>query len=167
MGGDPSQVLFTVADLDTLQVVADVYERDLALVKVGQVARVTVEAYPEIGFPAAVAAIGDVVDPNTRTIKVRALVNNESRKLKPEMFARLHVETGDATPFLAIPKEAVLEIDGKEFVYVEEAQGRFVKRQVKVGTASGEQVRILEGLQPGERIVTKGAVLIKGQEAKG
>ncbi len=167
VGGDPSQVLFTVADLGKLQVVADVYERDLALVKVGQVARVTVEAYPEIGFPAAVAAIGDVVDPNTRTIKVRAWVNNESRKLKPEMFARLHIETGDATPFLAIPKEAVLEIDGKEFVYVEEAQGRFVKRQVKVGTASGDQVRILEGLQPGERIVTKGAVLIKGQEAKG
>jgi len=167
VGGDPSQVLFTVADLGKLQVVADVYERDLALVKVGQVARVTVEAYPDIGFPAAVAAIGDVVDPNTRTIKVRAWVNNEARKLKPEMFARLHIEIGDATSFLTIPKEAVLEIDGKEFVYVEEAQGRFVKRQVKVGTASGEQVRILEGLQPGERIVTKGAVLIKGQEAKG
>jgi len=167
VGGDPSQVLFTVADLGKLQVVADVYERDLALVKVGQVARVTVEAYPDIGFPAAVAAIGDVVDPNTRTIKVRAWVNNEARKLKPEMFARLHIEIGDATSFLTIPKEAVLEIDGKEFVYVEEAQGRFVKRQVKVGTASGDQVRILEGLQPGERIVTKGAVLIKGQEAKG
>jgi len=167
VGGDPSQVLFTVADLGKLQMVADVYERDLALVKVGQVARVTVEAYPDIGFPAAVAAIGDVVDPNTRTIKVRAWVNNEARKLKPEMFARLHIEIGDATSFLTIPKEAVLEIDGKEFVYVEEAQGRFVKRQVKVGTASGEQVRILEGLQPGERIVTKGAVLIKGQEAKG
>lgn len=167
VGGDSSQVLFTVADLGKLQVVADVYERDLALVKVGQMARVTVEAYPDIGFPAAVAAIGDVVDPNTRTIKVRAWVNNEARKLKPEMFARLHIEIGDATSFLTIPKEAVLEIDGKEFVYVEEAQGRFVKRQVKVGTASGEQVRILEGLQPGERIVTKGAVLIKGQEAKG
>ncbi len=167
VGGDPSQVLFTVADLGKLQMVADVYERDLALVKVGQVARVTVEAYPDIGFPAAVAAIGDVVDPNTRTIKVRAWVNNEARKLKPEMFARLHIEIGDATSFLTIPKEAVLEIDGKEFVYVEEAQGRFVKRQVKVGTASGEQVRILEGLQPGERIVTKGAVLIKGQESKG
>ncbi len=167
VGGDPSQVLFTVADLGKLQVVADVYERDLALVKVGQVARVTVEAYPDIGFPAAVAAIGDVVDPNTRTIKVRAWVNNESHKLKPEMFARLNLQIGDATPFMAIPKEAVLEIDGKEFVYVEEAQGRFVKRQVKVGTASGDQVRIVEGLQQGERIVTKGAVLIKGQEAKG
>ena len=167
VGGDPSQVLFTVADLDTLQVIADVYERDLALVQTGQVATVTVEAYPGITFAAAVATVGDVVDPNTRTIKVRAWVNNESHKLKPEMFARLNLQIGDATPFLAIPKEAVLEIDGKEFVYVEEAQGRFVKRPVKVGTASGDQVRILEGLQPGERIVTKGAVLIKGQEAKG
>ena len=167
VGGDPSQVLFTVADLDVLQVVADVYERDLALVQAGQVATVTVEAYPGVQFPAAVAAVGDVVDPNTRTIKVRAWVNNESHKLKPEMFARLNLQIGDAAPFLAIPKEAVLEIDGKEFVYVEEAQGRFVKRQVKVGTASGDQVRILEGLQSGERIVTKGAVLIKGQEAKG
>ena len=167
VGGDPSHVLFTVADLDALQVVADVYERDLALVQVAQVATVTVEAYPGINFPGAVATVGDVVDPNTRTIKVRAWVNNESHKLKPEMFARLNLQVGDATPFLAIPKEAVLEIDGKEFVYVEETQGRYVKRQVKVGTASGDQVRILEGLQPGERIVTRGAVLIKGQEAKG
>jgi len=167
VGGDPSQVLFTVADLDSLQVVADVYERDIALVKVGQVATVTVEAYPGINFPATVAIVGDVVDPNTRTIKVRAWANNESHKLKPEMFARLNLQVGDATPFMAIPKEAVLEIDGKEFVYVEEAQGRFVKREVKIGTASGDHLRILEGLQPGERIVTKGAVLIKGQESKG
>jgi cobalt-zinc-cadmium efflux system membrane fusion protein len=167
VGGDPTQVLFTVADLDTLQVVADVYERDLDLVKVGQVATVTVEAYPGIGFPAAIASIGDVVDPNTRTIKVRAWASNEQHKLKPEMFARLHIQIGDANPFLAIPKEAVLEEDGKEFIYVVEAGGRFVKRQVKVATASADQVRVLEGLTPGERIVTKGAILIKSQEAKG
>jgi len=167
VGGDPTQVLFTVADLDTLQVVADVYERDLDLVKVGQVATVTVEAYPGIGFPAAIASIGDVVDPNTRTIKVRAWASNEQHKLKPEMFARLHIQIGDASPFLAIPKEAVLEEDGKEFIYVVEAEGRFVKRQVKVATASADQVRVLEGLTPGERIVTKGAILIKSQDAKG
>jgi cobalt-zinc-cadmium efflux system membrane fusion protein len=167
VGGDPTQVLFTVADLDTLQVVADVYERDLDLVKVGQVATVTVEAYPGIGFPAAIASIGDVVDPNTRTIKVRAWASNEQHKLKPEMFARLHIQIGDANPFLAIPKEAVLEEDGKEFIYVVEAGGRFLKRQVKVATASADQVRVLEGLTPGERIVTKGAILIKSQDAKG
>lgn len=166
VGGDPNQVLFTVADLDTLQVVADVYERDLDLVKVAQVATVSVEAYPGVNFPAAIAFIGDVVDPNTRTIKVRAWVNNEAHKLKPEMFARLNIEVGGGTQFLAIPKEAVLEVDGKQVVYVAEAEGRYVKREVKVSTASGDQVRVLEGLKPGERIVTKGAVLLKGQEAK-
>jgi cobalt-zinc-cadmium efflux system membrane fusion protein len=167
VGGDYSQVLFTVADLDTVQVVADVYERDLDLVRVGQVATVSVEAYQGIGFPAVVAAIGDVVDPNTRTIKVRAWVNNEARKLKPEMFARLNIEVGDGTSFITVPKEAVLEVDGKEYVYVAESDGRYMKHPVKVGTAAGEEIRILEGLNPGERIVTKGAILLKAQEAKG
>jgi len=167
VGGDPSQVLFTVADLDTLQVVADVYERDLDLVKVAQVATVTVEAYPGVKFPAAIAMVGDVVDPNTRTIKVRAWVTNEAHKLKPEMFARLNIQVGEGTQFLSVPKEAVLEIDGKQFIYVVAAEGQYIKREVKAAPAAADEVRILEGLQPGERIVTKGAVLIKGQEAKG
>jgi cobalt-zinc-cadmium efflux system membrane fusion protein len=167
VGGDFSQVLFTVADLETVQVVADVYERDLDLVKVGQLATVAVEAYQGVGFPAVIAAIGDVVDPITRTIKVRAWVNNEARKLKPEMFARLNIDVGDGTSFITVPKEAVLEVDGKEFVYVAESDGRYVKHPVKIGTAAGDEVRVLEGLVPGERIVTKGAILLKAQEAKG
>lgn len=167
VGGDATQVLFTVADLDKLQVVADVYERDLGLVKVGQVATVTVEAYPNIAFPAAIAAVGDVVDPSTRTIKVRAWVSNDGQRLKPEMFARLHIQVSDESMFLAVPKEAVLEADGKEFVYIVEDSGRYVRREVKTAAASADLVRILEGLKPGERIVTKGAVLIKAQETKG
>lgn len=167
VGGDPSQVLFTVADLDMLQVLADLYERDLALVKEGQFARVSVEAYPGIDFPATLAAIGDVVDPATRTIKVRAWVNNEAHKLKPEMFARLHLDVGEASQFIVVPREAVLESDGKQFVYVVEEQNRYVKREVKIANISPEQVRVLEGLTRGQRIVTKGAVLIKGQEVKG
>ncbi|MBX3235067.1 MAG: efflux RND transporter periplasmic adaptor subunit [Nitrospiraceae bacterium] len=167
VGGDVGQVLFTVADLERLQVVADVYERDLALVKVSQVARVNVEAYPSTDFGAVVASIGDVVDPNTRTIKVRAWVDNQEQKLKPEMFARLRLDVGDALPFLAIPKEAVVEIDGKHFVYLVEAGDKFVKKEVKVSSVSAEFVRVLEGLTPGERIVTKGAVLVKGQDVKG
>ncbi len=167
VGGDVGQVLFTVADLERLQVVADVYERDLALVKVSQVARVNVEAYPSTDFGAVVASIGDVVDPNTRTIKVRAWVDNQEQKLKPEMFARLRLDVGDALPFLAIPKEAVVEIDGKHFVYLVESGEKFVKKEVKVSSVSAEFVRVLEGLTPGERIVTKGAVLVKGQDVKG
>jgi cobalt-zinc-cadmium efflux system membrane fusion protein len=159
--------VFTVADLDILQVVADVYERDLALVKEKQSANVSVEAYPDVNFPATVASIGDVVDPTSRTIKLRAWVNNKDHRLKPEMFARLHIQVGESTPLLTIPREAVLEVDGKQFVYVVEGADRYVKREVKVSTISPDQVRVLEGLTPGQRIVTKGAVLIQGQEVKG
>ncbi len=167
VSADAGQVLFTVADLDRLQVVADVYERDLALVKVSQVARVNVEAYPDADFAAVVAAIGDVVDPNTRTIKVRAWVDNQDHRLKPEMFARLRLDIGDANPFLTIPKEAVVEVDGKYFVYLVESPDKYVKREVRVSNVSSDMVRVLQGLSPGQRIVTKGAVLVKGQEVKG
>jgi cobalt-zinc-cadmium efflux system membrane fusion protein len=170
IGGDSGQVLFTVADLDMLQVVADVYERDLAylvLVKEGQSAKVSVEAYPDVTFPATVATIGDVVDPTSRTIKLRAWVNNKDHRLKPEMFARLHVQVGESTPLLVIPREAVVVEDGRQFVYVVEGPDQYVKREVKVSTISPDKVRVLEGLTSGQRIVTKGAVLIRGQEAKG
>jgi len=167
IGGDSGQVLFTVADLDMLQVVADVYERDLAMVKEGQFAKVTVEAYPDVGFPATVATIGDVVDPTSRTIKLRAWVHNKDHRLKPEMFARIFIQVGESAPLLMIPREAVLEVDGKQFVYIVEGADRYVKREVKVNSISPDQVRVLEGLTSGQRIVTKGAVLIKGQEVKG
>jgi cobalt-zinc-cadmium efflux system membrane fusion protein len=167
IGGESGQVLFTVADLDLLQVVADVYERDLASVKEGQFAMVSVEAYPDVSFPATVASIGDVVDPTSRTIKLRAWVNNKDHRLKPEMFARLHIQVGESTPLLTIPREAVLEVDGKQFVYIVEGADQYIKREVKVSTISPDQVRVLDGLTSGQRIVTKGAVLIKGQEVKG
>ena len=167
VGGDASQVLFTVADLGMLQVLADLYERDLALVKEGQFAVVKVEAYPDVDFPATVTAVGDIVDPATRTIKVRAWVNNESRKLKPEMFARLQLDVSDTAQFLMLPREAVLEVDGKQFVYVVTNGNQYAKREVQISNISSDQVRIIEGLAQGERIVTKGAVLVKGQEIKG
>jgi membrane fusion protein, heavy metal efflux system len=167
VGGDFNQLLFTVADLDMLQVVADVYERDLALVKEGQFAKVRVEAYPNVDFPATVASVGDVVDPASRTIKLRVWVNNPDHRLKPEMFARLHIQVGDATKILVVPKESVLEAEGKQFVFVVEAPNRYVKQEIKVSNFTPDQMRVLEGLTPGQRIVTKGAVLIKGQEAKG
>lgn len=164
--GDSDHVLFTIADLDLLQVVADVYEHDLALVREGQSAVVKVEAYPDMEFPAKVTAVGDVVDPATRTIKVRAQVNNKSHKLKPEMFARLQLDVSDAGQFLTVPREAVLEVNGKQFVYVVEDGTRYLKREIKIAHISPSQARVVEGLTQGERIVTKGAVLIKGQEMR-
>ncbi len=164
--GIEAGVLFTIANLDVLQMVADVYERDLALVRTGQVAKVIVEAYPNVKFSATVTAIADVVDPISRTIKVRALVENKDHRLKPEMFAHLHIQLADAKPLLLIPREAVLEIEGKQFVYIVDQTGQYLKREITVSMISSTQVRVLKGLKVGQRIVTKGAVLIKGQEAK-
>jgi membrane fusion protein, heavy metal efflux system len=165
VGGDANQVLFVVAELTQVQVVADVYEKDLGLFKVGQSATVIVEAYPGVIFSAVVSSIGDVVDPISRTIKVRALVNNEDLRLKPEMFARLNVKLEEGLPFPLIPQDSVLEIDGKMYVYVIQ-DNKPIKREVKTGSLSGEKIAIVEGLALGERIVTHGAVLLKGEDMK-
>ncbi|MDR4459795.1 MAG: efflux RND transporter periplasmic adaptor subunit [Nitrospirales bacterium] len=164
VSGDPNQVLFTVADLNTVQVIADVYERDLGLVKIKQQATVNVEAFPEEGFPATISAIGDVVDQTTRTIKLRAVVDNSDRKLKPGMFARLNVKLSESLPYPLIPQEAVLEMDGNMYVYVVDGENHYIKRPIKTGLPSSGHISVLSGLEAGETIVVKGAVLLKGQD---
>lgn len=167
VSGDPNQILFTVADLDKVQVIADVYEKDLGLVRMKQKATVTVEAYPDAGFPAIISAIGDVVDPSTRTIKLRAVVNNSDHKLKPGMFARLNVNLTEGVSYPLIPQDAVLEIDGNMFVYVADSRHHYVKRPVTVGIPTGGRVSVFSGLTPGDQVVVKGAVLLKGQDING
>ena len=98
---------------------------------------------------------------------MRARVDNQAHKLKPEMFARLQLDVGDTRQFLTVPREAVLEVDGKQFVYVVEGDRSYRKREVKIAAISPDQTRVVEGLKQGERIVTKGAVLIKGQAVQG
>ena len=107
------------------------------------------------------------MDPTTRTIKVRCNVTNHDLKLKPEMFARVRLKTGSSTPVLALPKQAVIEVGGQAFVFVQAADGRYVRRPVVTGTMSGDSIEIREGLQAGERVVVKGALLLKSEQEKG
>ena len=167
VGADPTQVLYTIADLNELQVVAEVYERDLSRVSKGVAVTVTVEAYPDETFSGTIVYVGDVVDPTTRTIKVRCNVTNRDLKLKPEMFARVRLRVGSSRPVLALPKEAVIEVGGQAYVFVQAADGRYVRRPVVTGTMSGDTIQIREGLQSGERVVVKGALLLKGEMEKG
>jgi membrane fusion protein, heavy metal efflux system len=167
VGNDPAQILYTIADLAVLQVVAEVYEKDLRRVSKNAAASVTVEAYPDDTFEATVVYIGDVVDPNTRTIKIRCNVKNSELKLKPEMFARVNLKVGAETAAIVLPKEAVIELGGRAFVYVQAGDGTYIRRPVVPGTMSGDVVQIREGLQPGERAVVKGALLLKGEQEKG
>ncbi|MDR4480785.1 MAG: efflux RND transporter periplasmic adaptor subunit [Nitrospira sp.] len=146
--------LFTVANLDRLQVVADVYEHDLSGIRIGAVATTTVEAYPGMEFPATITVIGDVVDPATHTIKIRASVSNTDRRLKPDMFARLTVAGHTMRPKIVIPKQAILERSGKQWVVVQHEEGRLEERAINIDSMIDNQVTIREGLITGERIVT-------------
>jgi multidrug efflux pump subunit AcrA (membrane-fusion protein) len=83
------------------------------------------------------------------------------------MFARVNLKMGSGTPVLVLPKEAVMEVGGQEFVFVQGADGKYVRRPVVTGLASGDSIQIREGLQAGEKVVVKGALLIKGEQEKG
>lgn len=163
VGTDPNQILYVIADLDMLQAVADVYERDLHLIGEGMAVSVEVQSFPNELFQGTVTYVGDVVDPVTRTTKVRCNLNNLDHKLKPEMFARIHIiKPMPESLALAVPREAVITIGDEAFVFVEKTGTEYERRNVVTGPTSGDLVEIHEGLKAGERVVVKGALLLKG-----
>jgi cobalt-zinc-cadmium efflux system membrane fusion protein len=161
-----SNALLTIADLSTVWVLADVFERDLHLVSVGQTAEVTTAAYPEQRFVAHVSHINDVVDPTTRTVKVRFLVSNPGARLKPEMFASATLFLNQSARGLTVPAKAVFTEGGRNFVYVGVGERQFVRRPVEVSPDGSGRLRVSQGLKPGEKIVSDGALLLRQQEMK-
>lgn len=161
---DSGTPLVTVADLRRIWVLADVYERDLGRVAVGQQAEVRLAAYPGEVFTGEVTHVGELVDPATRTVKIRVEVANEALRLKPEMFARVSVAAGpEARTVLTVPVEAVLSDGAASAVVVAQEGGRFEKRTIEAGPESDGRVQVLAGLQPGERVVTSGALFLKAE----
>lgn len=158
--------LITVADLSTLWVLADVYERDIHLVKIGQKAKVTTAAYPDTNFVANVIYIDDLVDPVTRTVKVRFLVSDPKLRLKPEMFASVSIFLDESAHVLMVPERAVFTDGGQNFIYVNTGENEFSRRNVDVVTDGSGQLRVLSGLKAGEKVVSEGALLLCLQEDK-
>jgi RND family efflux transporter MFP subunit len=142
-------------------VLADVYERDLALVAAGRPATIRVPAWPDRAFAGTVAHVGDVVDPATRTVKVRVDVDNPQRALKPEMFARVTLAAAPGAPALSIPSEALLADGPGSAVIVALGGGRFEKRAVESGPEHDGRVRVLSGLRDGEQVVVDGAIYLR------
>lgn len=165
---DPSKSLYTVADLSTVWVLVDINEKDLAKVRRGQSAVVTVGAYPDIKFRGRITYIADLVDEATRTVKARVEVQNPGRKLKPEMFATVEL-TLPATgpPVLAVPAEAVQELEGKKVLFVTEDGKEFLPREIQLDLASGGMVEVTGGLAEGQRYAVKGSFLLKAELMKG
>ena len=157
---DSGTPLVTVADLSRLWVLADVYERDVARVTAGGRAEVRVAAWPGKVFEGKVTYVGDVVDPQSRTVKVRVEVQNPDHKLKPEMFARVALAGAAAAPALTVPSQAVLSDGAASAVVVARGDGRFERRTIEAGPEHEGRVRVLAGLAPGESVVVDGAIYL-------
>jgi cobalt-zinc-cadmium efflux system membrane fusion protein len=156
---DITAPLMTVADLSTVSLTAAVAEKDLASVFVGQKAKVALNAYPNDPVEGTVRYVGEVLDPDTRTVKVRLLLDNHEGRLRPGMFAKV-VFAGPSHTATVVPAGAVLQSGLYTRVFVEKAPFKFQARQVSVGASVGDRVEILSGLQAGERIVVKEGVLL-------
>ncbi len=160
--------LYRVADLSTLWVQLDAYESDLPVLRAGQKVRLRVEALPGESFEGRVAFVDPVVDPKTRTARVRIVVRNQDRRLLPGMFVEASVqsgarsESGDAAP-LFVPVTAPLFTGRRSLVYVEipnQERPTYEPRVVTLGARMGEHYPVLAGLEAGERIVIEGAFAI-------
>ncbi len=151
----------TIADLSTVWVVGDVYEKDLATVHLGSPVDVSVAAYPGQTFRGKLNALSGNIDPNTRTLKVRVDIANPKQLLKPEMFATIRVTRADQ-PVIVLPNTAVIREGDQSSVYVEQSPGKFEKRSVQLARTSGTQVEIASGLKPGEHVAVQGAALLRG-----
>lgn len=157
--------LFVIQDLRTVLVQANVPEAQVARVKPGQPARITIAAYPDAHFVGVVQSLGGQVDEKTRTLGVRVRVDNPHGRLKPEMFARVALGTGQPTRSVSVPSSAVDEDGADHFIYVAK-NGGFEKRAVTIGRTSETATVIQSGLQPGERIVTEGVFVLKSESKK-
>lgn len=159
----PERELFTVADLSRVWLQADVYQKDIARIRVGQNAVVTVDTYPGEAFTGRITNVSDTLDPTTRTAKVRCEVQNRDGRLKFQMFATLELPVSATHDALMVPTRAIQDIDGVPTVFVRVDEERFQPRPVRVGASVGDHVEIVDGLKPGDAVVTEGALMLKSK----
>jgi cobalt-zinc-cadmium efflux system membrane fusion protein len=164
---DAGRDVFTVADLSRVWVQAEVYEKDLGRIRIGQSAFITVDTYPNQPFEGQVAYISDVLDPQTRTARVRCEVANHDLRLKTDMFANIELPTKFSKQALAVPAGALQEVEGKDVVFIRHSATQFEKRGVEKGVTVSNQTEIVSGLKPGEPVVTQGAFHLKSILAGG
>ena len=158
--------VYTISDPVDLWVLAEIKERDIGAIHVGQEAAFTVLAYPNESFHGKVLLLGNRVERDSRTLEVRIEVNNADGRLKPGMFADVEVTTTMIENVLVVPDTA-LQTDGEtQIVFVALGEGKFEKRVVKLGLEQHGRVRVLEGVKAGELVVTTGSFILKSELLK-
>jgi cobalt-zinc-cadmium efflux system membrane fusion protein len=158
---DADRQLFAVADLSVVWVQAEVYEKDLSRIRLGQVALIQVDTYANRQFTGKVTHIADTVDPKTRTVKVRCEVPNREGLLKLDMFAAVNLPTVTQRRAVAVPDAAIQHLDGKPVVFVQRADEKFDMRAITPGISVNGFTEIVSGVAAGENVVTQGAFHLK------
>ena len=160
----PGEVLFEIADLSSVWVLADVSEQDIGLVHPGQEVKLGIVAYPGKAFSGKVVFLYPTIDAETRTAKVRIELANPGGLLKPAMFANVELASGHVRgEVLAVPDSAVLDSGARQVVLVRRGEGLFEPRTVKLGIRADGYIEVIEGLQAGEQVVVRANFLIDAE----
>lgn len=163
---ETAQKLFTVADLSDMWVVGNVPEKDVQFIHRDQSVEVRTAAYPREVFTGKITYVGDVLDPATRTMRLRVTVPNPNKRLKPEMFAMVRVYADVEPEVLTVPASAVQRNAAGPSVFVQLGLGRFERRTVVLGEETEQAVKVLDGLREGELVVTAGTFVLKSEFEK-
>jgi len=159
----PGEVLYQIADLSSVWVIADVFEQNIELVRAGSKAQIKLDAYPDMPFTGVVSLVYPTLTAATRTVPVRIEVANPKGLLKPAMFANVEIPVGSKDEVLTVPVSAVIDSGTRQVVLVQLAPGRFDPRVVRIGSRSENYVEVLEGIAEGEQVVISANFLIDAE----
>ncbi len=160
----PGEMMYKIADLSTLWVIADVSEQDSGLIKTGQLAKIRLDAYPGREFSSRVTYVYPTLNAQTRTTQVRLELGNAGGLLRPGMYAQVELAgLGSKGRVVAVPDTAVINSGRRDVVLVDLGEGRFEAREVKLGVRSDDYVEVLEGIRKGEKVVVSANFLIDAE----
>jgi membrane fusion protein, heavy metal efflux system len=152
---------FTISDLSTVWVLANVYQTDLAVVQSGEDVVVQTDAYPE-SFHGRISYVSPALDPNTRTLQARIVVDNPGEKLKRDMYCTVSVTAGSFSNIIVVPNSSVLRDDNNQpFVYIASGANQFGRRDVELGASQNGQIQVLKGISVGEKVVGDGSLFLQ------
>jgi multidrug efflux pump subunit AcrA (membrane-fusion protein) len=162
----PSTDTFLIGDLSQVWMLASVRQEQLAELRVGQSATVNLQGTTGQSFTGKITNLGQELDPATRAMQVRIVLNNPGNRLRPEMLATAEIPVGERKPAMIVPSDAIQQIDGQDVVFVRTAADRFTVRPVHTGETAGGKTPVLDGLKAGEQIVVRGSFTLKSQLLK-
>jgi membrane fusion protein, heavy metal efflux system len=162
----PANDMFVISNLESLWAIAEVNEEHLGKLRPGMPVRVFVQAWDKQPFPGRIAKLGESLDPQTRTVKVRVAVANKAGRLKPEMYATTEIDVGGSRRAVFIAAESTQEVRGQIVVFVRTTETKFEARPVETGRSIDGLLEIVRGLRPGEMVAVRGAFVLKSEYLK-